>query len=95
MQRNGLCTNGIYNVRAPSTEEKLKELNHEIQNIKWNIIRLDDVRGTKAYLTNLNSRHVLYSKKTETKNLWGRYLAHKILQIRSKLAKICLAEYLM
>ena len=62
------------------TDEKLKELEHEIDNIKWNIVGLGEVRRKDERKIQLNSGNILFWKGSTNKNDAGvGFLINKIL----------------
>ena len=63
-----ICT---YNVRTLMADEKLKELEHEIDNIKWDIVGLGEVRRKDERKIQLSSGNILFWKGSTNKNEAG------------------------
>ena len=61
------CT---YNVRTLLDDDKITELEHEIQNLKWDIIGLSEIRRGEEKIQ-LNSGHILFWKGYENKSEEG------------------------
>ena len=52
-------------------DEKLKELEHEFDNIKWDIVGLGEVRRKDERKIQLNSGNILFWKGSTNKNEAG------------------------
>ena len=91
-----ICT---YNVRTLMADEKLKELEYEIDSIKWDIVGLGEVRRKDERKIQLNSGNILFCNKNEAgvgflinKNIAGnvtnfRAISERLIKITLRLSK--------
>lgn len=67
-----------YNTRSLSTDERLMELEGELEHIKWDVVGLSEVKRGGEQLLDLKSGHIFYNVDEEESS-WGGvgFLIHK------------------
>lgn len=86
-----VCT---YNVQSLRTDERLKDLESELEKIKWDIVGLSEVRRQGEKCIRLQSGHILFYKGQEGISQWGvgllinKRLADNIIQYTVKSHRI-------
>lgn len=70
---------GTYNIRTMRLDEHLSGLEHELQNIKWDVIGISETRLSGEAVTILKSGHLLFQKNSDTNSHIGgvALLVHK------------------
>lgn len=70
---------GTHNIRTMRLEEHLNGLEHELQNIKWDVIGISETRMSGEAVTILKSGHLLFQKNSDTNSHTGgtALLVHK------------------
>ncbi|KAL3287171.1 hypothetical protein HHI36_001650 [Cryptolaemus montrouzieri] len=79
-----------FNIRTLKSEDRLVELEEELQHIKWDILGLCETRLPGEKCTTLKSGHLMYQRNTENNAhvggvaiLVNKRLTHKVIEMRS------------
>ena len=72
-------TLGTYNVRSLKTDDRLMELEHELEHITWDIIGLSEVRRRGIGYMTLKSGHQFYHSGNDSSQAGVGFLINKAL----------------
>ena len=88
-------TIGTYNVRSLRTDDRLTELETELDNMKWDVMGLCEVRRPGTLWTTLKSGHHLFHSGNDISQAGVGFLIHKslagnVVEVKGISDRICL-----
>ena len=87
---------GTYNVRSLMGEDRLEELEQELQSIKWHVIGLAETRRQGTNIIQLKNGNILYTVRNESKSEHGvsflihRDLASNVIEYKSSSERVAM-----
>ena len=87
-------TLGTYNVRSLKTDDRLMELEHELEHITWDIIGLSEVRRRGIGYMTLKSGHQFFHSGNDSSHagvgfLINKALAGNVIEVKGISERIC------